>query len=83
LQASKSVVFRRQHLLQRGLPTTRARQNPKVTLIGSLDRESAAGITATRLWAVMRRFFLKAAEAVERDSPALAEKLGKEGRRCS
>ena len=64
------------YLVQRGLPTTRARWNPQTPLIGSLHRqEDAAGITAARLWSVMRRFFLKVAEVVEAESPATAEKL--------
>ncbi|WP_143343584.1 site-specific integrase, partial [Delftia sp. K82] len=52
--------------------TTRAATE---TPIGSLDQESTAGITATRLWSVMRRFFTKVAEVIEKDSPATAEKL--------
>ena len=64
------------YLVQRGLPTTRARWKPQTPLIGSLHRqEDAAGITAARLWSVMRRFFLKVAEVVEAESPATAEKL--------
>lgn len=63
------------HLMQRRLPITPARWDPKTPLIGNLDLESTAGITATRLWSVMRRFFQKVAEAIEADSPALAEKL--------
>lgn len=63
------------YLMQRQLPVTPARWNPKTPLLGSLDLDSTDGITATRLWSVMRRFFLKVAEVVEADSPALAEKL--------
>lgn len=63
------------YLMQRQLPVTPARWNPKTPLLGSLDLDSTDGITATRLWSVMRRFFLKVAEVIEADSPALAEKL--------
>lgn len=64
------------YLVQRGLPTTRAQWKPRTPLIGSLHhQEDAAGITAARLWSVMRRFFLKVAEVVEAESPATAEKL--------
>lgn len=63
------------YLMQRKLPITPARWDPRTPLIGSLDQEDAAGITATRLWSVMRRFFTKVAEVVEADSPSTAEKL--------
>lgn len=63
------------YLMQRQLPVTPARWNPKTPLLGSLDLDSTDGITATRLWSVMRGFFLKVAEVIEADSPALAEKL--------
>ena len=64
-----------QYLVQRRLPTTRVRWEPRTPLIGSLHQEDAAGITAARLWSVMRRFFLRVAEVVEAESPATAEKL--------
>lgn len=44
-------------------------------LVGEVDLESNKGITSTRLWSILRRFFLQAAEAVADDRPALAEKL--------
>ena len=62
-------------LAQRGLPTTRARWDPATPLVGSLAQESASGVTATRVWAVMKRFFLQVAELVEAENPATAEKL--------
>ncbi|MBS0454243.1 MAG: site-specific integrase [Proteobacteria bacterium] len=64
-----------QYLMQRQLPLTPARWDPKTPLVGSLEQDSTAGITATRLWAVMRRFFIKVAEVIEKDAPATAEKL--------
>lgn len=63
------------YLMQRTLPITPARWDPRTPLIGNLDQEGAAGITATRLWSVMRRFFVKVAEVIEAESPAIAEKL--------
>ena len=62
------------YLLERGLPVSRMHWNPATPLIGSLDG-SDAGITATRLWEVMRRFFVLAAEIIAADHPAAAEKL--------
>ena len=63
------------YLLHRGLPTTPARWDPKVRLIGGLTGNVTTGITAARLWRVMRRFFLQAAEVIEPRNPSLAEKL--------
>jgi len=63
------------YLVQRGLPTTRAQWNPKTPLIGSLDELNGAKITATRLLAILKRFFGTAAKQMETDHPALAEKL--------
>jgi integrase len=60
--------------LERGLPVSRIHWNPATPLIGSLDG-SDAGITATRLWEVMRRFFALAAEIIAEDHPVAAEKL--------
>lgn len=65
------------YLMQRALPTSRIHQDPKTAFIGSLRIDSAKGITATRLWRIMRRFFRKAAEVIGIDNPALAEKLGR------
>lgn len=70
---ARSAVDR--YLMQRQLPTTPARWDSKTSLIGSLEQDSAIGITATRLWSVLRRFFLQVADVIEADSPALAEKL--------
>ena len=62
------------YLAQRRLPVTRSRWNPKTALVPGLQ-EDATGITASRLWAVMRRFFLHAAEALVSASPSTADKL--------
>lgn len=61
-------------LLERGLPVRRARWNPATRLIGSLDG-GETGITPLRLWEVIRRFFRLAADFIEGDHPALAEKF--------
>lgn len=62
------------YMLERELPVSRARWNPATPLIGSLDG-GEAGITPLRLWEVMRRFFRLAADIIEGDHPALAEKF--------
>ncbi|WP_080647946.1 site-specific integrase [Variovorax atrisoli] len=70
---ARSAVDR--YLMQRKLPVTPARWDPKVPLIGSLGQDSAVGIEGARLWSILRRFFLQAADVIETDSPALAQKL--------
>jgi site-specific recombinase XerD len=47
------------YLVERRLPVTPARWHPGTPLIGSLDQDSAAGISGVRLWEVTRRFFRK------------------------
>lgn len=65
------------YLVERGLPVTRARWNPKTPLIGGLGIDATEGITGTRLWSVVRRFFETAANVIENDYAVLAEKLRK------
>ncbi|MFP6560781.1 phage integrase family protein [Paraburkholderia sp. B3] len=64
-----------QYLVQRRLPVTPQRWNPKTPLLANLEEESATGITRSRLWSVTRRFFRLAADAIGADHPVLAEKL--------
>ncbi|MDR2990358.1 MAG: tyrosine-type recombinase/integrase [Burkholderiaceae bacterium] len=63
-----------QYLMQRQLPVTPQRWEPTTPIVGSLG-EDGAGIETTRLWRVLRRFFLLAASTIESERPALAEKL--------
>jgi len=63
------------YLAQRRLPTTLAQWDPATPLLGSLEQESAAGITGPRLWAVMKRFFSLAADVITEENPATADKL--------
>ena len=63
------------YLMQRGLPTTRVQWELRTPLIGSLDEPGSTGITATRLLAILKRFFGIAARQMENEHPALAEKL--------
>ena len=63
-------------LMQRGLPITPAHWKPKTPLIADLGvPDSKSGITSTRVWALMKRFFLTVARVIEKESPATAEKL--------
>ncbi|MEX3669804.1 phage integrase family protein [Paraburkholderia phenoliruptrix] len=63
-----------QYLMQRGLPVTPERWNPATPLVVSLE-EDEARIESTRLWRVLRRFFVLAADTIEEERPATAEKL--------
>ena len=63
------------YLAQRRLPTTPSRWDPATPLLGSLDQDAAGGITAARLWAVMKRFFARVAEVIAEEHPATADKL--------
>jgi hypothetical protein len=63
------------YLAERGLPVLPVRWNPQTPVIGSLEAENYAAISGTRLWMVMRRFFVLAAEAIDADHAPLAEKL--------
>ena len=65
------------YLVGRGLPVTRTRWNPNTLLIGGLGLDADGGITGTRLWSVIRRFFGTAADVIENDHAVLAEKLRK------
>ncbi|KVE43219.1 phage integrase family protein [Burkholderia sp. BDU5] len=63
-----------QSLVQRGLPVTPTRWARDTPLVANLE-EDGAGIKSTRLWRVLRRFFLLAADAIHDERPATAEKL--------
>lgn len=62
-----------QYLVQRALPVTPARWNPTTPLVASLEEDR--GIESTRLWRVLRRFFVLVADAIQNERPATAEKL--------
>jgi integrase len=73
LPLARSVLDR--HLLQRGLPVTRAQWDFTVPPIGSLEKSSGTGITATRLLNVIKRFYNVAADQMANEHSGLAEKL--------
>lgn len=71
---AKSALDR--YLVQRGLPTTPSKWIPSTPIVGRLaDGAGSAAISGARLWAVIHRFFLRAAEILADQSPVLAEKL--------
>ncbi|MGF6543680.1 site-specific recombinase XerD [Paraburkholderia youngii] len=63
------------YLAERELPILPVRWRPETPVIGSLEADSEASISSVRLWGVLRRFFVLAAETIEADHPPLAEKL--------
>lgn len=63
------------YLAQRRLPTTPSQWQPATPIVGSLEQEAAVGISGPRLWAVMKRFFLLAADTIADGHPAIADKL--------
>jgi site-specific recombinase XerD len=63
-----------QYLLQRGLPVSPSKWDPSTPLLGRLDDEGS-GLTANRLWDIMRRFFETAATVLEEQNPAVVVKL--------
>ncbi len=63
------------YLSQRGLPTSPNLWDSKVTVVGRVSDDAAAGITPTRLLMVVERFFETAAEVLMDASPALGVKL--------
>lgn len=64
-----------QCLVQRQLSVTPEQWNPRTSLVANLGEDGDAGIVGARLWHVMRRFFLQAADIIKSAHPALAEKL--------
>jgi len=64
-----------QYLLQRGLPVSPSKWDPSTPLLGRLDDDEGSGLTANRLWDIMRRFFQTAATVLEEQNPAVVVKL--------
>jgi site-specific recombinase XerD len=63
-----------QYLIQRGLPVTQTRWLPATPIVADL-REENTEIASLRLRRVMRRFFQLAADLIQEERPATAEKL--------
>ena len=61
-------------LMQRGLPTTRSRWNPRTPLVPSLDQPEV-GITTARMRTLLARFFRFAAVKLDAVNLAAGEKL--------
>jgi len=70
---ARSAIDR--YLVHRKVPVTPHRWNPRTPLIGRFGEDGQGALSASRLWAIVHRFFATAATVIEEDSPALAEKL--------
>jgi len=64
-----------QSLIQRGLPVSPSKWDPATPLLARIGEDAALGLTANRLWSILRRFFEAAADVLEEQNPALAGKL--------
>jgi site-specific recombinase XerD len=64
------------YLAYRGLPVTRELWTPGTPLVPALTEEGA-GLSASRLWSVMHRFFAHAATQLDTVSPSTAQNAGK------
>lgn len=62
------------YLVQRGLPVSPHLWAPAVPLVPNLA-DDGDGLTTSRLWALLKRFFLQAADELQQVNPALSEKL--------
>jgi len=63
------------YLVERGLPVTRERWSPGTSILGRLSGDGAAGVSASRLRAMIGRFFTLTADLIADRNPAFAEKL--------
>ncbi|UVA81895.1 MULTISPECIES: site-specific integrase [Pandoraea] len=63
------------YLIERKLPISPNHWKSKVSLIAHLADDTPGSITTARLWSIVRRFFIDAAETLKTDRPQLAEKL--------
>jgi site-specific recombinase XerD len=61
-------------LVERGLAVSPHRWNPRTPLVPSLD-DGSEGVTTSRLWMLMKRFFKLASERLKDFSPGTADKL--------
>ncbi|WP_175108004.1 tyrosine-type recombinase/integrase, partial [Pararobbsia alpina] len=63
-----------QSLGERGLSRVPEQWRRDTPVVANLDTDGG-GISGVRLWKIMKRFFGQAADVIEVDHPALAEKL--------
>jgi len=65
------------YLVQRGLATTRSQWASKTPILGRVDTDDAAGLSASRLRALVKRFFALTATLIADRNPIVAEKLNR------
>ena len=62
------------YLVCRGIPTSHARWKAGAPVLGRIGGENE-GMTGSRLWAIVKRFFAQAARELEKTDEPLAQKL--------
>jgi len=72
---SMAVGSLESYLSSQGLPILKAKWSPATPLIGRVSGDQGGNISAGRLWSIMKRFFLLAAQLVRHESPAAAQKF--------
>lgn len=63
------------YLAYRGRPVTRSRWDTAEPVIPNLDGEG--GVTPARVWAILKRFFLHAADEIQSSNASLSDRLRK------
>lgn len=62
------------YLRQRGISVQLERWDPRTPVVGRVGEEGDEHITASRLWRVLKQFFLRAADVLQTSSPSTAER---------
>jgi site-specific recombinase XerD len=62
------------YLRHRGISVQMERWDPNAPLVGRIGDEGEDHITASRLWRVMKQFFLRAADVLKTSSPSAAQR---------
>jgi site-specific recombinase XerD len=71
---SLAISALERYLAQRRLPVSAHLWKPDTPLVPSLS-DDAGGLTTARMWALLKRFFLQAADGLASVNPILSEKL--------
>lgn len=71
-----AIAALERYLAQRGLPVSSHLWAPGTPLLPNLE-DDGAGLTTARVWAILKRFFLLAAEQLRDVNPVLSEKLAR------
>ncbi len=70
-----AITALRDYLSSRGVSAIELRWDPRTALLASIDGDGTRPLSGGRLWSIVKRFFVQAAEHYETTYPALADKL--------